>query len=77
MLSREAVPRFRTHTLGGVAPDPILVTLTGGLVGPEIHLAHLVGKLTVYQTTFVLAKIVDTSLVVVAIRVFFAPTLKK
>lgn len=46
-------------------------------MGPEIHLAHLVGKLTVNQTAFVLAEIVDTSLVVVAIRVFFAPTLKR
>ena len=46
-------------------------------MGPEIHLAHLVGKLTVNQTAFVLAEIVDTSLVVVAIRVFFAPTFKK
>ena len=63
--------------MGGVATHPVLVTLTGGLVGPEIHLAHLVGKLTVNQTAFVLAEIVDTSLVVVAIGVFFAPTLKR
>ena len=63
--------------MGGVATDPVLVTLTGGLVGPEIHLAHLVGKLAVHKTAFVFAEIVDTSLVVVAIRVFFAPTFKK